>query len=148
MIDFNYWRGAVVAMLCAGPVCISPVVLLLPYPAGPGPTISGLTALIGISILFGAMISFLPIFFGGYFMALWGSRNPRTRHPALWSAVGAVVATVIAAVLFILNRGGDFSLGALFAFTGAVCALIVRFGTRWDDEIPPVPLKTDEGEVK
>lgn len=131
MINFNYWRGALLAMLCAGPVFIAPAFLMPLPPIGPGAFISGFVALIGIAILFGAVISFLPIFFGGYFMALWGSRNPRARHPALWALAGALFAAPVAAILTGLERG-DAWLWALFAFTGAVCAVLVRLGTRWD----------------
>lgn len=147
MITFNYWRGALLATICAGPVFVFPFFLMPIPPVGPGALFSGLIALFGISILFGAVIAFLPVFFGGYFMALWGSRNPRARHPVLWGIAGAALATPIGMFLTGLERG-DPRFWALFAFTGAVCALLVRLGTRWDEPAPPAPLNAHQGEEK
>ncbi len=145
MTTYSYWRGALLATLCAGPVFISPV-FVIPSLRGDG-SIGGLLILIGISALFGPVISFLPILFGGHVMAQWGSRNPRARHPALWGLVGAALAALISIGLDQIERA-DPRIWAFFAFTGTVCALLVRFGTHWDDETPSVPTNTHEGEVK
>ncbi len=133
MINFNYWRGALLATLCAGPVFIAPAFLMPLPPMGPGAFIGGFITLIGIAIMFGALIAFLPVFFGGYFMALWGSRNPRARNPALWALAGALFAVPVAVIMAGFGRG-DIWIWAVFAYTGAVCALLVRYGTRWDDD--------------
>lgn len=147
MIDFSYWRGALLALLCAGPVFVLPLFFISLSTVGPSTHIGGLIFAIIFSVPFGGVIAFLPVFFGGYWMALWGSRNPRARHPLVWGVAGALLATLGAAVLIAFARG-DIRLSILFAFTGAVCALLVRFGTYWDDETPPVPTNTHEGEVK
>ena len=147
MISFNYWRGALLAMLCAGPVFVLPLFFVSMPSGGKGAYIGPLVFALLLSIPFGAAFAFLPVFFGGYVMALWGSRNRRARHPVLWGVAGALMATLIAAILIGLARG-DVRVSILFAFAGAVCALLVRLGTRWDDDLAPAPLNAHQGEVK
>lgn len=148
MITFNYWRGALLAISCAGPVFILPLMFTSTPSDENGVHFGALVFALLLSTPFGAAFAFLPVVFGGYFMALWGSRSPQARNPLVWAAAGALLAAGIALVLTLLAQADDFSLSGWFAFTGAVCALIVRFGTSWDDETPPTPMTTHEGEVK
>lgn len=64
-------------------------------------------------------------------MSRLGNAYSITRWPGFWGAAGAALAAPMSRMLM-----GEDGLGkaTLFAFTGAVCALIVRYGTRWSDD--------------
>lgn len=83
-----------------------------------------------VAIPIGAIVGTIPIALGGFIMGWLGQRHPMARRNAVWGFAGLVLALPFAALL-----AGTSMLEHVtpFAFTGTVCALIVRYGTSWSD---------------
>lgn len=100
------------------------------------PTQSGLDALGSLvafamfSIPFGVTFGAIPILLGGLVMGWLGVDVRCSRHPVIWGLAGVLAAQPMALVIF----DGLEDAPILFAVTGAICALIVRYGTRWSDD--------------
>jgi len=133
---FTYLSGAALAIALSGPIFV--VILAI------GWTVQNLaesdTQRIGIALLLmtlpiafaiGAILSALPILIGGWAMGKAGWRYPRTRHPLIWAIAGALLATIPAAPMDFTDEP---SMLATAMLTGAICASIVRYFTRWSDD--------------
>ncbi|MBX3594071.1 hypothetical protein [Sphingomonas sp.] len=134
MKSFTYWRGATLAILLAGP-CMLAVITLneLLFPEPPitqgGFTVGPLVA-VPIAVVVGVPSSAIPVLAGGWTMGALGRSRRWARHPASWALAGAILSWPLA--LF-FDKGSVPIVIAQFALTGAICALVVRFGTRWSD---------------
>ncbi len=134
----SYAGGVVRALLAAGPIFLGVLMIgvFLFYPQhGPsGWEFLGLIPLLMMSVAVGLILSLIPILIGSFLMATAGINAPWTRLPALWALVGALLANI--ATLAIGNNPFVFdpALFTLFGLTGAICALIIRYGTRWSDD--------------
>lgn len=130
---FRYRFGAALALLAAGPVFLLSLMLITLLTS---PTHSELGSLNGLlvvamfSIPFGIAFGAIPILLGGLVMGWLGVDVKCSRHPIIWGLTGALAAQPMALVIF----DGLKDAPVLFAFTGAICALIVRYGTRWSDD--------------
>jgi len=135
MSRFSYAPGALAALLAAGPIGIAILsVGSMLFDAGPAAfdwrTIPAMLALAVIAVPIGMIVAGLPILLGGYGLGRIGLTYFRSRHPLYWVATGAVVGAMIEMALF----GAIPVALALFALNGGLCALIVRYGTRWSDD--------------
>lgn len=132
---FTYLTGAAFAIALSGPI----FVLILAI----GWTVQNLaesdTQRLGIALLLmtlpiafaiGAILSVLPILFGGWAMGKAGWHYPRSRHPLIWAIAGALLATIPAVPMDFTD---DSSMLAATMLTGAICASIVRYFARWSD---------------
>lgn len=82
-------------------------------------------------VVIGAVGAALPAWLGGAVMARASAGNVGLRHPACWAiAGGAMVAMPVAA----LGEDSFQYTGLALIATGAICALLVRYGTRWSDD--------------
>lgn len=133
----TYAGGVVRALLAAGPIFLTGIIIgthaLHPEYAPKGWEIFGLVPLLMASIAVGVVLSLVPILAGSYIMAILGVSTRWTRQPGIWLMVGAALGTAMI-LPFADFRTSDTSFVALFAITGAICALIVRYGTRWSDD--------------
>lgn len=136
MKPFRFGPGAALALFCAGPVFITTMMLgsaiLYPSPAGGRQDPFGTLFVLAIfGLPFGIVLAAIPVSLGGFLMGWLGVDRPASRHPLFWASAGALFALPMAAIMADpLTAEGT----ALFSFTGAVCALIVRYGTRWSDD--------------
>ncbi|MFL9841806.1 hypothetical protein ABS767_12590 [Sphingomonas sp. ST-64] len=134
----SYAGGVVRALLAAGPIFLGilmvGVLLFYPQHIPSGWEVLGLIPLLMMSAAVGFTLSLLPILIGSFVMATAGIHVRWTRLPALWASVGALLANI--AIFPIGNNFSNFDPGSftLFGLTGAICALIVRYGTRWSDD--------------
>lgn len=80
-----------------------------------------------ISLPFGFALSVGPNLVGAMLLAWAGRGNQAARLPVVWLLTGSLAAGGFA---FATIDGGAHAV-ALFAATGAVCALIARRHTRW-----------------
>lgn len=138
-MQFRFYRGGFVATLAAGPVflltlALAPLVLEAGEPFSLDPIAQDGAVMLPIaaaSIVLGSVVSIIPIWLGGTAMGWISARNAGLTHPAIWAIVGAAASAASASAL-------DFSLispvGLALIATGAICALIVRYGTRWSDD--------------
>ena len=132
---FSYGFGAALALFAAGPTFILSLILgtLLTGPIGNFGTLGGFLAVAVFSIPFGMVLGALPISLGGFVMGYLGVSDALYRHYGVWGCAGAIVALPMPVLLGFDTEWESMS---LFAFTGAICALIVRYGTRWSEEKP------------
>lgn len=135
MTRFEYRHGAAVALVSAGP---SYVLLFFAHQLLSDPTLftnpAEFLALLPIALVavpVGALIAFLPVLLGGLAMGYLGTRSIRARQPVIWAGAGAVIGTLIT---FIFDNSARSELALPFLLNGAICALIVRYGTRWSDD--------------
>ena len=136
MRSFNYVRGAAISVVAAGPVFALALVASaspgqLPSFAELGSPAIALPFILLLSVIWGVLIATIPVLAGGLAMAWLGNRFTVIRRPSIWALAGAATAMPLPLPF------GYFSIPELllpFAVTGAICALIVRYGTGWDDE--------------
>jgi len=135
-MKFEYAKGAAYASLSAGPIFLLALAI--------GALVTGewawrdfavLLLSLPLVLLFaipaGAIIATLPIAVGGFVMSWLGQHYPGTQNGGVWGLAGAVSALPLATLL----AGSSFlEFVAHFAATGVICALIVRYGTRWSDD--------------
>ncbi|WP_343519855.1 hypothetical protein [Sphingomonas sp.] len=123
MQRFHYATGAAIAMAAAGPLFLIPIA----FSVGPMAFLA-----IPLAIPIGAVIAAIPVIVGGFLMGSLGTQHDATRKPFAWGGAGALLALAIARIFDAipdpLFTGG-------FIFTGICCALIVRYGTRWDEDL-------------
>jgi hypothetical protein len=135
----RFYRGGFIATLAAGPVFLlslgfaplaldAPRPIALPLTAAEGAVMLPIMA---ASIVLGSMLSVMPVWLGGTAMGWIAARNPGLAHPASWALVGG--ATTAAAAMA-LDFAPSTPIGFALISTGAICALIVRYGTRWSDD--------------
>lgn len=135
----RFYRGGLVATLVAGPTFLvmlglAPLMLDPGQPTAFHPaTLDGAVMLpiTAASLVLGSVVAVMPVWFGGTAMGWLSARNPGLTHPAIWAIVGATASAASAVAL-------DFELispiGIALMATGAICAVIVRYGTRWSDD--------------
>jgi hypothetical protein len=135
-MSFEYAKGAGYAAVSAGPIFVLAFAMetLITGRASPRDlAVLPLVLLIAIpvAIPFGAIAGTIPIALGGFIMGWLGQRHRTARRNTAWGFAGLVLALPLAALLL-----GASMLEHVtpFAFTGAVCALLVRYGTRWNDD--------------
>ena len=134
MTHFYYRFGAALAMVSAGP---SFVLLLLLGQIGRNPLGGDLDEpwqifpLLLMMVIPGMAVAFLPILLGGLAMAYVGTRSTSARHPVIWAGAGAILGMLMA---FLFDGTARSGLVLPFLLNGAICALIVRYGTRWSDD--------------
>lgn len=135
-MNFEYAKGAGYAAVSAGPVFVLAFIAGALIADGiPARDLAVLPFALLFIVLFGvpigAILGTIPIAFGGFVMGWLGRRFPVARRYAAWGGAGAILALPLAALL---ARSATVEQTAPFAATGAICALIVRYGTRWDDD--------------
>lgn len=136
---FSFFRGGLIATLGAGPLFLMMFGLAL-WSHAPGDAINlnidaqdqaVLLPMLAASLVFGALLAVLPVWIGGMVMGWAAARNAGLMHPAIWAIAGG--ASAAAAVLPFDPQAESPITFALIA-TAAICALIVRYGTRWSDD--------------
>ncbi|HSX56831.1 MAG TPA: hypothetical protein VLG14_16105 [Sphingomonas sp.] len=132
MSRFHYGHGAALALVSAGP---SFMLLLLigqmPYNPSGALELGVILPVLLFATLFGMVIALLPILLGGLAMAYFGTRSISARHPIFWAGAGATLGMLMA---FLFDDTAQSGLVLPFLLNGAICALIVRYGTRWSDD--------------
>ena len=134
MAHFFYRFGAALAMVSAGPSFALQLFLadMILDPVGlETGTLWTLFPVILIAVIPGMVIAFLPILLGGFGMAYLGTRSTSARHPVSWAAAGAILGMLMA---FLFDDSARSGLALPFLLNGAICALIVRYGTRWSED--------------
>ncbi|WP_439538286.1 hypothetical protein [Sphingomonas sp.] len=140
MKRFQFGWGVVMATFAAGPILAATWIVdsvIFEPPATPSALLNLLAAMIAVPLtaLVGAPFSLIPNLIGGAGMAALGASYPATRQRKIWAMAGAILAMAVAGSYIYLPLQKDtLSLYARYAITGAICALIVRYGTRWSDE--------------
>lgn len=129
----RFARGVLLATLAAGPLFVLPLVVVLPSaPNGAAQAAPALLLMLPFSIVFGALISAIPNLLGATVLGALGAGNIGARLPVFWALAGAGAGALIEwAFTATQPDGGGPTL--LLAGTGAGCALICRWGTRWAD---------------
>ncbi|MCW4460375.1 hypothetical protein OK349_01535 [Sphingomonas sp. BT-65] len=135
MKTFRYARGSAIALLSAGPIFLTTLLIAMVV-IGPqdGEVVGILLGIIPAAIIaipFGVILGAIPILLGGFVMGNLGAQWPASRHPLFWAIAGGLMALPMP-VLLHLDSG--WQIIALFFFVGSACALIVRYGTRWSDD--------------
>ncbi len=135
----EFCGGVAMAVFAAGPIFImSWIVLRLFYQ--PPNTLADFQDIflalvaVPIAIPLGALISLIPTLVGGTVMALLGARHPTTRRPLVWAFAGASLSALILAPFNSILQPAAAGMFIWFGVIGAICALIVRYGTRWSDD--------------
>ena len=129
---FKYCFGAALALLAAGPAFILSLILSTALTSPIQGELGAFTSLLAFAIFsipFGVAFGAIPILLGGWAMGWLGVDVRWSRHPVTWGLAGALAAQPMTLIVF----SGLEDAPVLFAFTGAICALIVRYGTRWSD---------------
>lgn len=136
-MTYRFARGAWIACFCAGPIFVAMLAFAaaaenpaLPVivPAGWSEILAG--SLLGAIpvIVIGALLASAPVLLGGALLARVGTANVGVRHPACWAILGgAIPGTAITA----LDMGDVQQFNVALIATGTICALLVRYGTRW-----------------
>jgi hypothetical protein len=133
-------RGRWNACLYAGPVFVASLVgtAFAENPAQPlslpvhwAEMVGGIILMIMPVILIGMLLAFVPVWLGTNLLAWAGNSNAGLRHPALWAISGGAV-VAIPTIMF--GAGEVFPQNLSLIATGAVCAVIARYGTRWSDD--------------
>lgn len=131
---FSYRFGAALALFAAGPVFLLSLILgtLLTSPTeGGSGALSGLLAFAVFSIPIGISLGAIPIMLGGFVMGHLGAGDSLYRLYGTWAVAGAIVGLPMP---ILLGFDAEWEPMTLFATTGAICALLVRYGTRWSDD--------------
>lgn len=145
---FSYSFGAGLALPGAGPTFLTLLWLGEIVVAGNSDWVGSAGSylmILPLALLIGALLAAIPITLGGFVMGHLGTDLRQSRAYPVWAISGAVVALPMP---MLLGVGANWQLLTLFATTGAVCALLVRYGTRWHDAAPAAFRETIEGEVK
>ncbi|MCR5872131.1 MULTISPECIES: hypothetical protein [unclassified Sphingomonas] len=130
----TYLGGVARAVLAAGPIFVLAVTFgsLLVDPGAFDPIwLFTIIPVLMMSIAIGMLISAVPIVVGGAAMAFAGVKWPRTRGREIWAGAGAMLGMALVLPLDIPGTPSSWEHYALMAFTGGICALIVRRGTYW-----------------
>lgn len=134
MTHFHYRFGAALAMVSAGP-SFGLLLLLGQIARDPlGGELNELWLIFPLLLMMvipGMVVAFLPILLGGLAMAYCGTRSTSTRHPIVWAGAGATLGILMA---FLFDDTARSGLVLPFLLNGAICALLVRYGTRWEDD--------------
>lgn len=138
-MSYQFARGGWIACLCAGPVFAASLVfatmLESPSPvaldAQWGMIAGGALVMIMPVIVIGMLLAFFPVWLGAKLLAWAGSANIGLRHPAFWAIMGGAIP---GSLLPVIDLGSDRHFGTALIATGAICAVIVRYGTRWSDD--------------
>lgn len=140
-MHISFYRGGLVATLAAGPLFLLMLGLaVIVTGAGeaidvdPGGKMLGpLLPILAASLVIGAFLAVLPVCIGGTVMGWVAARNIGLAHPAIWAMAGG---GAMAGGLLPFGAIGDSPVSIALIATGTICALIVRFGTRWSDANP------------
>lgn len=135
---FDFYRGGLAATLCAGPIFLlmtGVAAIVLDPAAATGlfftsQELAMLLPILAASMVLGAILAVLPVWIGGSAMGWAAARNIGLAHPAIWALTGGAVA---AGVALPLDRALQSPLTLALIATAAICATIVRYGTRWSD---------------
>ena len=135
----RFYRGGFVATLTAGPIFLlslglAPLALDAARPMALHPVVADGAVMLPItaaSIVLGSVLAVMPVWMGGTAMGWIAARNPGLAHPAIWALVGGAIS---AAAAMALDFAPDTPIGLALIATGASCATIVRYGTRWSDD--------------
>lgn len=132
--SFHFSLGAGLAISCAGPVFLTLLwlgeLVIVGHSAWIG-SIGSFFTLLPLAVIVGAVLGAVPIVLGGLIMGHLGTDIPDSRRYIVWAIAGMIVAQLIQLVL---GLPFTMALCALFQGTGTICALIVRYGTRWSDD--------------
>lgn len=93
----------------------------------------GALAIFGLSSIVGAALSAVPNLVASTAMHWLGRDNMGMRLPVMWGLVGGLAAGAPAFVIA-GEDGRTVPVAFAFAFTGAACALIIRYRTSWDTD--------------
>ena len=135
---FDFYRGGLVATLAAGPIFLAmaglSAIVLDPAAANrlffTSQELAMLLPIFAASIVLGAILAVLPVWIGGSAMGWAAARNIGLTHPAIWALTGGALA---AGVALPLDPALASPLTLALIATAAICATIVRYGTRWSD---------------
>lgn len=139
-MTYQFARGGWIACLGAGPVFIATLLssIVLENPAQPivvevswGQIIGAGLAMVFPVMLVGGLLALFPVWLGTKLLAWAGARNIGLRHPAFWGIAGGAMPALL---LPFMDLGSGRQFGTTLIATGAICALIARYGTRWDDD--------------
>lgn len=139
-MSYQFSRGGRTACLSAGPVFILSLVCatIVQNPAQPFGLPTHWAELVGAVvvmalpvIVIGGLLAFLPVWLGASLLAWVGNFNAALRHPGLWSLSGGAIAAI---PVIVVGAGKVFPEDIALIATGAICATLVRYGTRWSDE--------------
>ena len=128
MTEVHSTRGVRFALLGAGPIFVTALAISHPILAGEDGSpwlLLILPPFILVTVVFGAFLATLPVLVSTHFILWLSGRSVKARHPVVWAAIGAMLGLATG-----LATGCVLPLAA----TGATCALLVRYGTRWDDD--------------
>lgn len=139
-MTYQFARGSRTACLSAGPV-FAAMLLFTAVFESPAAAVSidiqwievlfGILVMIMPLILIGGLLAFFPVWLGSNLMAWAGEYNIGLRHPAIWGIAGGSIAAMPVALL---DAGAAAPFSTALIATAAICALLVRYGTRWDDD--------------
>ncbi len=136
---FSFFRGGLIATIGAGPIFLLMFGLAI-WTHAPGDTISldldardqvVLLPMLAASLVLGALLAVLPVWIGGLVMGWAAARNVGLMHPAIWAIAGGASA---AAAALALDPQAESPVTFALIATATLCALIVRYGTRWSDD--------------
>lgn len=139
-MPYQFARGRWISCLSAGPVFAAALLFTAVFesPAATviidvhrGEIVGGILMMAPPLVLIGGLLAVFPVWLGSNLLASAGERNIGLRHPAIWAIAGGAMAAIPKAAL---DAGTISSFGTALIVTGAICALIVRYGTRWSDE--------------
>lgn len=131
--DVIFARGVGYASLAAGPVFFASAGLFASVGSSTAIDVgrSAWVALLIFSpplILIGALLAVLPCLLGAAVLSRIGQSNAGVRLPIAWALVGGLTAGGATVAV-----EPDGLAVAAFAATGAICALLCRWGVRWSD---------------
>lgn len=84
--------------------------------------------LLALSVPFGFVLAAIPNLLGAWALSRLGRGNDAVRLPVVWAVIGALAAGLAIAAA----DPADAESIAAFSATGAACALLCRWGTRWE----------------
>lgn len=128
--------AAAMACVTAGPIFLAIAMLL--EGAGRAGVMSGLghaaasLFLAPFSIVIGAVLAVMPVALGTLILGELGLARAASRRPLAWTAVGAMMGIVIAAVF----AAGSGVVATGLVLTSAACARIANAFVRWEGPLP------------
>jgi hypothetical protein len=134
---FRNFAAGIAATFAAGPIFVTSLALAQPvlYPDPITlPLLEIVTAVLpifAVASVAGAIIAAIPIAIGATAMGWLGEYNAGLRLPPAWGLTGGMMS----GGWFVFVPSESTEHGVIFALvaTGAICALICRYGTRWSD---------------
>lgn len=122
-------NGVAAASAAAGPIVVGPL-MITSWLQSPSLSLFGIgqaLVFLFVAMIVGLFLSMFPNAIGAAVLSRLGCERAWARWPVVWAIVGAAMGWLIQLIF------GGLEGAPVLAVVGGTCALICRWGTRWQD---------------